>query len=93
MLRHYAPHIPLRLNALDPQEDEAFLAFGESPPLGAKITLNLSPQSNLMEAAANLFYMLRKADSPDYKGIAVMPIPETDLGLAINDRLKRAAHK
>ena len=54
----------------------------------------LAPDSlfaHLQEAAANLFRMLRELDASDAKSIAVMPIPETGLGAAINDRLRRAA--
>jgi L-threonylcarbamoyladenylate synthase len=51
----------------------------------------LSYSGDLREAAANLFAMLRRADRPDFNGIAVMPIPEHGLGRAINDRLRRAA--
>ena len=43
--------------------------------------------------AANLFAALRALDRPDFAGIAVMPVPERDLGVAINDRLRRAAHR
>jgi L-threonylcarbamoyladenylate synthase len=53
--------------------------------------LNLSASGDLQEAAANLFAMLRALDRPDVIGIAVMPIPMTGLGIAINDRLTRAA--
>ncbi|HSK41319.1 MAG TPA: Sua5 family C-terminal domain-containing protein, partial [Arenibaculum sp.] len=53
--------------------------------------LNLSPGGDLEEAAANLFAMLRALDRPGVAGIAVMPIPEQGLGIAINDRLRRAA--
>jgi L-threonylcarbamoyladenylate synthase len=67
------------------------LAFGPMPPAGARRTLNLSPTGDLTEAAANLFGHLRDLDRPDIAGIAVMPIPERGLGLAINDRLRRAA--
>lgn len=85
--RHYAPRLPLRLNALESLEGEAFLGFGHEE----KATLNLSPSGNLSEAASNLFSMLRDLDNPKFKGIAVMPIPHEGLGLAINDRLSRAA--
>jgi L-threonylcarbamoyladenylate synthase len=68
------------------------LAFGpEIGILGGKMRLNLSDRGDLHEAAANLFAMLRQLDTPEINGIAVMPIPETGLGLAINDRLQRAA--
>ncbi len=84
---HYAPKLPVRLNVATAEPNEAWLAFG--PAEGA--TLNLSPGKDLAEAAANLFSMLRSLDRPDYQAIAVMPIPEDGLGLAINDRLRRAA--
>ena len=64
---------------------------GPTVPAGARVTLNLSPAGELAEAAANLFAMLRALDRPEVGRIAVMPIPETGLGLAINDRLRRAA--
>jgi len=89
MKRHYAPHLPLRINALAANEDEAFLGFG--PQFEGKCTLNLSKTGDLKEAAANLFSMLRALDSHHYKGIAVAPIPTVGLGLAINDRLMRAS--
>jgi L-threonylcarbamoyladenylate synthase len=88
---HYAPTLPLRMNAIDLRPGEALLAFGPSVPAGADETLNLSPGSDLVEAAANLFAMLRRLDRPAFGGIAVMPIPEHGLGRAINDRLRRAA--
>ena len=89
MKRHYAPSIPLRLNADAPEMGEAFLTFG--PKARRKAALNLSRQGDLREAAANLFAMLRALDQPGIRGIAVMPIPDEGLGRAINDRLKRAA--
>ncbi|MGB8182242.1 MAG: L-threonylcarbamoyladenylate synthase [Stellaceae bacterium] len=88
--RHYAPARPLRLVATTVTPDEALLAFGAPLP-GAAATVNLSPTRDLTEAAANLFAALRKLDQPRFKAIAVMPIPETGLGAAINDRLRRAA--
>jgi L-threonylcarbamoyladenylate synthase len=71
--------------------DEGLLAFGEAVPAGAMLTMNLSPSGDLGEAAANLFAMMRALDRPGIGRIAVMPIPQTGLGLAINDRLRRAA--
>jgi L-threonylcarbamoyladenylate synthase len=88
MHRHYAPHRTLRLNATNVQPGEALLGFGET---ALPVTLNLSESGNLTEAAANLFQMLRYLDKDPYTGIAVMPIPSTGLGIAINDRLQRAA--
>ena len=88
---HYAPTARLRLNATDPGADEALLAFGPDVPTGAKVTANLSPTGDLKEAAANLFALLHALDRADVRGIAAMPVPETGLGAAINDRLTRAA--
>ena len=88
---HYAPGLPLRLEAREAGPNEALLAFGPKPPAGAAVTLNLSPAGDLTEAAANLFAHLHALDRPELGAIAVMPIPETGLGAAINDRLRRAA--
>lgn len=89
---HYAPGLPVRLGADRPGPDEAFLAFGPDQFIpGGAARLNLSPTGDLHEAAANLFAMLRALDRPGLSAIAVMPVPETGLGLAINDRLRRAA--
>ena len=92
---HYAPSTSVRLNATSVESNEALLAFGHNTPNGAMHTENLSPNGNLQEAAANLFRMLRHLDACGARRIAVMPIPEDQeknaLGIAINDRLKRAA--
>jgi L-threonylcarbamoyladenylate synthase len=88
---HYAPARPVRLNATSVTADEGLLAFGPQPPAGANQMLNLSVSGDLTEAAANLFAHLRALDQPANARIAVMPIPQTGLGLAINDRLRRAA--
>ena len=88
---HYAPARPVRLEAAAVAADEGLLAFGPRPLAGARRTLNLSVAGDLGEAAANLFAHLRALDHPDIGLIAVMPVPHTGLGLAINDRLRRAA--
>ncbi len=89
---HYAPNLPLRMNAENAASDEALITFGPDFHIkGGAMRLNLSPDGDLQEAAANLFAMLRQLDAPNLKGIAVAPIPLTGLGLAINDRLQRAS--
>ncbi len=89
---HYAPDRPVRLEATEAAADEAFLTFGPDRFIrGGAARWNLSPHGDLEEAAANLFAYLRQADRAEVRGIAVMPIPETGLGVAINDRLRRAA--
>jgi L-threonylcarbamoyladenylate synthase len=80
----------VRLNATSVSPDEALLAFGR-PLDGAAAMLNLSEEGDLGEAAAHLYAMLRALDDRRFPAIAVMPVPMTGLGLAINDRLKRAA--
>lgn len=89
--RHYAPSLPLRLNAAGVAKTEALIAFGPEPLLGAARCISLSPTGDLQEAASRLFAALRALDNPAFSAIAVMPIPEWGLGLAINDRLARAA--
>ena len=91
---HYAPGARLRLAAEVPLPGEAWLGFGPAPATPAEIpALSLSATGDLTEAAANLFAHLRALDSRlGHRGtIAVAPVPETGLGSAINDRLRRAA--
>ena len=88
---HYAPRAELRLDARTVGCGEALLAFGSEVPMGVQLIRNLSPSGDVQEAAANLFAMLRELDASGCRCIAVMPIPEHDLGEAINDRLRRAA--
>lgn len=95
--RHYAPNTRVRLGATQAEPGEVLLGFGPHALSGApEGSLNLSEKSDLREAAANLFAMLRQLDTLGAEGIAVMPIPDgghgdDGLGIAINDRLRRAA--
>jgi len=94
LLSHYAPRLPLRIDAREVAADEALLAFG--PPLpGAAIAFQLSAGSDLVEAASRLFAGLRWLDAHacqlGLRGIAAMPVPSSGLGAAITDRLRRAA--
>jgi len=83
---HYAPRAALRLDATRAEPGEALLGFGD-----VEADLNLSPSGDLIEAAANLFAHLHDLDARGVARIAVSPIPRRGLGLAINDRLARAA--
>ncbi|MGR3792772.1 L-threonylcarbamoyladenylate synthase [Vannielia sp. SX4] len=85
---HYAPGKQVVLNVTKPAEDALFLAFGPGYP---QASANLSLGGDLREAAANLFAMLHALDTQPGSVIAVAPIPNNGLGLAINDRLTRAA--
>ncbi len=92
---HYAPNLSVRLDASDAGANEALLAFGPAPAQGSGLHWNLSPRGDLAEAASRLFAGLRFLDAEAARrglaGIAVMPIPAHGLGLAIRDRLRRAA--
>jgi L-threonylcarbamoyladenylate synthase len=90
---HYAPSAVLRLDVREVRPGEALLAFGPGEVSGADRAVamrNLSAKGDLREAAAALFGTLRELDGLA-DAIAVAPIPETGLGEAINDRLRRAA--
>ncbi len=84
--RHYAPAKPLRLDAAMPRKGEFMIGFAD---IGGDA--NLSSTGDLHEAAARLFALLREAEASDRPRIAVAPIPVEGLGLAIRDRLRRAA--
>jgi L-threonylcarbamoyladenylate synthase len=86
MASHYAPAKPLRLNAVRAEEGEWLIGFGV-----VEGNATLSASGDLNEAAANLFDLLHQADANEATRIAVAPIPNEGLGLAINDRLTRAA--
>lgn len=85
LARHYAPKAALRLNATEARIGEILIGFGSD--YGAP---SLSEAGDLSEAARNLYRMMREFDGPGQK-LAIAPIPETGLGVAINDRLRRAA--
>lgn len=83
---HYAPSKPLRLGAEAPRPDEWMIGFG---PVGGDDSL--SQEGDLVEAASRLFDALHRAEATGKAAIAVAPVPNEGLGLAINDRLRRAA--
>ena len=86
LAQHYAPSKPLRLNVCEPHDGEWLIGFG---PVTGQVSL--SPTGDPVEAAARLFDLLHQADTNADAAIAVAPIPDTGLGIAINDRLRRAA--
>jgi L-threonylcarbamoyladenylate synthase len=83
---HYAPSKPLRLDAATAEADEWLIGFGNVAG-----DTNLSPSGNLTEVAARLFDALHESDASSKPRIAIASIPSQGLGLAINDRLRRAA--
>lgn len=94
LVSHYAPRLPVRLGAIAATDDEALLAFGPTPP-GGRAVFQLSATGDVREAAANLFAGLRWLDAEGARlglaRIAAMTVPREGVGLAINDRLERAA--
>ena len=88
---HYAPNAFLMMNVLSRSKGSAYLAFGKTDISESEGVLNLSETGDLKEAASNLFSMMRALDQLGFDFIEVAPIPEVGLGLAINDRLKRAS--
>lgn len=94
LLRHYSPKCAIRLNASNIEQGELGLNYGDSQ-LESAFSLNLSVSGNLQEAASNLFHFLYLLDNyasqHNYKVIAVAPVPNFEVGVAINDRLSRAA--
>lgn len=90
MLKHYAPKLSTRINVTPDmrQQDEFYIGFGNMD-----CDLNLSCTGDTTEAAANLFaYMHLAENQTNYPKIAIAPIPDDGLGLAINDRIRRASH-
>ncbi len=95
---HYAPTKPLYIGdtekLLEKYQNKkiGILAFGKTPTsYQNSFLINLSESGNLNEAAANLFSSLRKLDEADVEVIVCSYVPNNGLGLAINDRLKRAS--
>lgn len=86
LISHYAPGKPMRLEVLIPEDDEFFIGFGA---LSGHV--QLSAMANLEEAATQLYAALHQAAASAAGRIAVAPIPNEGVGVAINDRLRRAA--
>ncbi len=89
--RHYSPGIPMILNQKTFKTKNAFITFGKSHKDFSNY-FNLSRKSNLKEAAFNLYRTLRKIKKLRFKKIYVVKIPNKGIGIAINDRLKRASY-
>ena len=89
--RHYSPGIPMILNQKTFNKKHAFITFGKKYK-DKKNYFNLSKKSDLKEAASNLYKILRKIKKLKFKKIYVVKIPNKNVGIAINDRLKKAAN-
>ena len=87
---HYSPGIPLKMNAIKPKNEEAFILI-KKRKTKLKNYFYISKENNLNQAAKNLYTCLRKIKKKGYKSIAVEKIPNRGLGKTINDRLNRAS--
>ena len=98
LYRHYAPKKPIRINAISAQKqsygNEILLGFNAYTcnTDGFKKILWISKTGSLYEAATQLFSKLYIADKSIYDYIAISPIPNYGIGIAINDRIKRATN-
>ncbi|MCA9544667.1 MAG: hypothetical protein KC613_09770, partial [Myxococcales bacterium] len=97
LARHYATRTPLRLltpDALTPAPDRALLVLAGPPPAGTEAygeVVVLAPDGDLTATAAALFATLRALDAAGHAGVDVLPCPLAGLGVAIMDRVRRAA--
>ena len=92
--KHYAPNLPIRINVTKVLKNEGLLNFGKNNMKSNICEYNLSAKGSLKEASKNFFNFFFLIDNNKLcKGIAVAPIPSQDLGITINDRLKRASYK
>ena len=89
---HYSPGIPVEMNKNYAKKYQALIGFGRKFKV-ARNHFNLSKNGNLKEAANNLYKTMRKIKKRNFKSIAITKIPNKEIGLAINDRLKKAANK
>ena len=89
---HYSPGIPVEINKKNVKKNQALIGFGKKFR-SEKNCFNLSKKGNLKEAANNLYKTMRKIKKRNFKSIAVVKIPDKEIGYAINDRLKKASNK
>ena len=89
---HYSPGIPVKMNRKNLEKHQAMIGFGKKFKVG-KNYFNLSKKGSLKEAANNLYKTMRKIRKRNFKSIAVVKIPNTKIGYAINDRLLKASSK
>jgi len=89
---HYSPGIPVQMNKKNINKQQALIGFGKKFKIGENY-FNLSKNGNLKEVANNLYKTMRKIKKRRFKSIAVIKIPNKDIGYAINDRLRKASNK
>ena len=90
MKKHYSPGIPVFINQRKHDGESAFIYLGNKYKNNIKF-FSLSKNSNLNEAASNLYKLFRLIKKEGYKKIQIGKIPNLRSGIAINDRIKRAS--
>lgn len=92
MFKHYSPqNHQVIMNALECGANDGYIDFGPMKDVKCRIYRNLSPISDLNEAATNLFKIMYELDASDCKSICIAPIPYDGIGIAINDKIRRAS--
>ena len=89
--KHYSPGIPVLINQTKSDNKSAFIYLGDRHKKN-KLFFSLSKNSNLKQAASNLYKVLRAIKKKSFKKIQICKIPHIGPGIAINDRIKRAAN-
>ena len=89
---HYSPGIPVKMNKKYAEKNQALIGFGKNFK-NKENHFNLSKNGSLKEVANNLYKVMRKIKKKKFKSIAVVKIPNKAIGIAINDRLKKASSK
>ena len=92
-IKHYVTSKKVKINVSEVGKNDALLAFGKPLKNQCRYVLNLSPSGDLKEAAANFFSMLQQLDATDVENICIMSIPEAGIGVALNDRIRKAAEE
>ncbi len=97
MKSHYSPNKPLYILGIHtipyPTEECGLLAFSQSSNHAYKKVIQLSQNNDLKECAANLFAAIHEMEESDVRCIVAEPVVEKGIGIAIMDRLKKAAYR
>ena len=88
--KHYSPGLPVLINQKKSDKISAFIYIGKKFK-NKKNFFSLSKNSNLNEAASNLYKTFRLIKKRGFKKIQIAKIPLKGTGVAINDRIKRAS--
>ena len=94
---HYSPskpfflYSPELLSDIDPSET-GFISYKGEVPADFSEVATLSENGDLKECATRIFGLMHQMEASDVKAIVAEPVPEKGIGVAIMDRLRKAAH-